>query len=760
MELFKNVRRQVASQLDQMKLAREIEQLSNVVRDNPNNVDALKRLAEAYQESGNLEAAVSHFMRLADAYRSGKQYELALVFYRKVERMVESPQRATILKHIVNIYFETRQFDRAYDYCRQVIGLYLEEQQSEAAMGFLKMLPGFGEKDADYRKELRELIQERSEKWMQGAKATWVTEENSGRTPKEQDDFSDRLVVLVDDEPHVLMILEKIIKPLGCQIMTANNGLEALSIIRQHAPALIISDLMMPKMDGSQLFAALQDEPNLAKIPFVCLSSRAQEDEKVSALELGVEDYWAKPFSVKEIPLKVKRILKRQPAATRIGGHLSHTSVTDLLNQMERERKEGVIKVVTPNQETGSIYFRDGAAVDAESGDFSGLAAIIHMAHWSDGSYAFTQQPVTRPNVINMRASELILEAMHRYDEEQSLLASLPPPGTLASLPPGFDVSWLTGFPPEKARRLMGLIDGKRTVGDCIAQARHDIDLLRMLSVLWASRNPLPPGNHLAPAPPPASYRNPAPTSPALPAYPAAPGAPSYPPDPPAAGYGQGGGYTPPPASQPLSPPSTYAPQGGTHFPPAPPAYPTQNLPPDSPSAGYGQGGYGQGGGYTPPPAYPPYAPPAYPPYAPPAYPPYAPPPTYAPPTQSSPPPMPSALVPPAYEPGRPSWPPAYAEPAAPPAAQASIGSPVMPGEYRVTFTDPAAEETLAKQLYEAVVAAKQQCGESLQDFTFARFHRILCDQSAKIRSQLRCTHISFSVSVDNGRVKFIAKGL
>ncbi len=745
MELFKNVRRQVASQLDQMKLAREIEQLLNIVRDNPHNVDALKRLAEAYQESGNLEAAVSHFLRLADAYRSGKQYELALVFYRKVERMVEASQRATILKHIVNIYFETRQFDRAYDYCRQVIGLYLEEQQSEAAMGFLKMLPGFGEKDADYRKELREMIQERSEKWMQGAKATWVTEENSARATKDQDDFSDRLVVLVDDEPHVLMILEKIIKPLGCQIMTASNGLEALSIIREHAPALIISDLMMPKMDGSQLFAALQSEPNLSKIPFVCLSSRAQEDEKVSALELGVEDYWAKPFSVKEIPLKIKRILKRQPAATRIGGHLSHTSVTDLLNQMEREHKEGVIKIVTPNQKTGSIYFKDGAAVDAESDGFTGLAAIIHMMQWSDGSYAFTQQSVARPNVINMRASELILEALHRYDEEQGLLASLPPPDTLALPPPSFDVSWFAGFPPEKARQLMALLDGERTVGACIEQARHDIDLLRMLSILWSpnARNPLPPSSYSEPA------------APALPTYPPASGALSYPPNQP---YYGGGGY-PPPTNAPLSPASPHVTQGGGSFPSVPPGHLAPSPPVSYTPASYGQSGYSPPS-YSLPPAV--YAPPAQPPpsYSPPP-PSYSPPPAvYAPPAQ----PPPSYSPPAAYAP-----PPATSEPAPAPAAPAYPGPnaplaaqspPAMQGEYRVTFTDPAAEETLAKQLYEAVIMAKRQCGESLQDFTFARFHRILCEQSVKIKSQLKCTHISFSVSVDNGRVKFIAKGL
>ena len=80
--------------------------------------------------------------------------------------------------------------------------------------------------------------------------------------------------------------------------------------------------------------------------------------------------------------------------------------------------------------------------------------------------------------------------------------------------------------------------------------------------------------------------------------------------------------------------------------------------------------------------------------------------------------------------------------------------------EYRVTFNDPAREEHLARQLYDAVVAAKRQCNEALDDFTFARFHRILCEQATRIKAQLNCPYIAFSVTVDNGRVKFIAKGL
>ncbi len=730
MELFKNVRRQVASQLDQMKLGREIEQLAQMVKENPGNHEALRQLGEKYQEAGNVEAAVAHFLQLADLYRTTKQHELALAFYRKIEKLVDSTQRATILKQIVNIYFDTRQFDKAYEYSRQVISLYLNDQQQDAAAGFLKMLPGFGEKDADYRKELREMIQERNDKWMQGAKATWVNED--GTTGQKGDDFSDRLVLLVDDEPHVLMILEKIIKPLGCQIVTAANGLEALDIARVNNPALVISDLMMPKMDGSQLFAALQQDPNLSKIPFVCLSSRAQEDEKVSALEQGVEDYWGKPFSVKEIPLKVKRILRRTPTLTRISGQLSQTSVTDLLNQMERERKDGVLKIVTPRQEAGAIHFKDGAAFDAECGQSTGLSAIIRMINWSEGSYSFTQQPVTRENRIQMRAAELILEALHRYDEEQALLATLPPRHLPAAFPPDFDVTWFAGSTQEHVRRIVSLVDGKRIVGECIDQCLDDLDLLRMLATLWSSQAReafAPNGGQRYPGMS-SQVSHPLPVQPVYPAYP-----PPTPPQPPQ--------YPPPPSySQPLQPP--------------PPSY----------GGGYAPPSYQQ-----PPPIYPPSAtpPPLTPQYPPPAAPytsPYANP--YGGGSATSPlsPPAPSGYgaSPLGTSPLNPPTAPLAAQPpmggVSPPVA--AIPGPDFSGgnEYRVTFSDPAREEHLARQLYDAVVTAKRLCGEALDDFTFVRFHRILCEQATKIKAQLNCTHIAFSVTVESGRVKFIAKGL
>lgn len=85
--------------------------------------------------------------------------------------------------------------------------------------------------------------------------------------------------------------------------------------------------------------------------------------------------------------------------------------------------------------------------------------------------------------------------------------------------------------------------------------------------------------------------------------------------------------------------------------------------------------------------------------------------------------------------------------------------APTTPIDISMTFSDPQTETAQAQKLYEAVVSAKRQCGEPLDDFTFPRFHRILSEQSAKIKSQLNCSRVVFSVHVENGRVKFVGKG-
>jgi DNA-binding response OmpR family regulator len=126
-----------------------------------------------------------------------------------------------------------------------------------------------------------------------------------------QPEFSHLTVLLVDDESVITDILATIIEPFGCQVIVAHDGDEGWNKIKTKRPHLIISDIMMPNVDGWQLFIRYKSDDSLAGIPFVFITARDSSEEKVMALEQGVEDYWVKPFLLAEVTVRIKRLLQR-----------------------------------------------------------------------------------------------------------------------------------------------------------------------------------------------------------------------------------------------------------------------------------------------------------------------------------------------------------------------------------------------------------------------------------------------------------------
>jgi serine/threonine protein kinase len=118
-------------------------------------------------------------------------------------------------------------------------------------------------------------------------------------------------VLVVEDELPIQMLLEEVITRLGCQVLVANNGRQALGVLETKTPDLIISDVMMPIMNGYQFYAELRKHLQWAEIPLIFLTARTGHDEKLAALEKGVEDFWTKPFDITEISLRLQRILRR-----------------------------------------------------------------------------------------------------------------------------------------------------------------------------------------------------------------------------------------------------------------------------------------------------------------------------------------------------------------------------------------------------------------------------------------------------------------
>jgi DNA-binding response OmpR family regulator len=123
-------------------------------------------------------------------------------------------------------------------------------------------------------------------------------------------------VLIVDDEPDALELIAFNLKGAGLDVTTAADGNEALKKASQHPPDLIVLDVMLPEVDGLEVCKVLRRDKKTAGIPILMLTAKAAEIDRVLGLELGADDYVTKPFSPRELVLRVKRLLRApQPAA-------------------------------------------------------------------------------------------------------------------------------------------------------------------------------------------------------------------------------------------------------------------------------------------------------------------------------------------------------------------------------------------------------------------------------------------------------------
>ena len=121
-------------------------------------------------------------------------------------------------------------------------------------------------------------------------------------------------ILIVDDEPSIVDVLAYNLQRANYEVLIARDGEEALAQARRERPDLIILDLMLPRLDGLEVCRALRRERD---VPIIMLTARDAEVDRVVGLELGADDYVVKPFSVRELMVRVKNVLRR--AMPRLG---------------------------------------------------------------------------------------------------------------------------------------------------------------------------------------------------------------------------------------------------------------------------------------------------------------------------------------------------------------------------------------------------------------------------------------------------------
>jgi DNA-binding response OmpR family regulator len=121
-------------------------------------------------------------------------------------------------------------------------------------------------------------------------------------------------VLIVDDEPDAVELVEFNLKNAGFEVLTALTGTEALRKARAQLPDVILLDLMLPEVDGLEVCKLLRRDPATQALPIIMVTAKSSEIDRVLGLELGADDYVTKPFSPRELVLRVRNLLKRRQA--------------------------------------------------------------------------------------------------------------------------------------------------------------------------------------------------------------------------------------------------------------------------------------------------------------------------------------------------------------------------------------------------------------------------------------------------------------
>lgn len=134
-------------------------------------------------------------------------------------------------------------------------------------------------------------------------------------------ELKNKKILVIDDEPDVTELVAYHLKAKGFQVEVVNDPNSSIGLARSLLPDLVILDVMMPDLNGIQICRMLRADPKLNRVPVIFLTAKTEESDRVAGLEIGGDDYIAKPFSTKELVLRVQSILRRVaegvPAAER-----------------------------------------------------------------------------------------------------------------------------------------------------------------------------------------------------------------------------------------------------------------------------------------------------------------------------------------------------------------------------------------------------------------------------------------------------------
>lgn len=288
-----------------------------------------------------------------------------------------------------------------------------------------------------------------------------------------------RKVLIIDDEPSTRTILERILRKDGFQTWQAQNGKVALEKIRSVQPDLIISDILMPELDGFELITKLRETPETQDIPFIFLSVKDDPVDQLKGFRMGANEYLVKPFTSAGILDAVKRVMEKADRIkglredVDISGSLGRIGLIEVVQIIEFNDKTGELFLLTPSgRVTGAVYINQGQVVNAVSGNLDGEEAFYDLSVQTDGFFKFHIRETLSENKIRHENMGLLMEASRLLDEAatlRSLVSAMDARLVLTNADSQNAVN--KGVPTDARQRILDLVRDGKTVQEIITGA-------------------------------------------------------------------------------------------------------------------------------------------------------------------------------------------------------------------------------------------------------------------------------------------------
>jgi len=236
-------------------------------------------------------------------------------------------------------------------------------------------------------------------------------------------------ILIVDDNPNVLRLLNISLtkSSAGYEVIEAENGEVAFEIANREKPDLIISDIMMPQMDGIELCWMIRENSNIPLVPFIFLTSFEDPEMEIRGFRAGADEYLNKPIDRKELLQRVEDLLARTQNLKQISdksetqkgfsGDLNELSIVELVQMLNLNKKTGVLNINTPVP--GKIYLKDGQLYAVEANGKNGEEAMYELVAQSAGTFNFVLKNVDVKQNITNSTMNVIMEACRIMDEKQ-----------------------------------------------------------------------------------------------------------------------------------------------------------------------------------------------------------------------------------------------------------------------------------------------------------------------------------------------------